>query len=110
MEIPPMALGVLNKIADADIKFATRMKLLKVVLLTGHQKQPVDTVVVKTDSYSAGHLKAANTIMKTVDPSARVKALDPTEVAALGQFVARRRALLQQTTGSHRVRNVQGDT
>jgi hypothetical protein len=68
-----------------DINHIKMLKLLKVWLLTGVNN---DKVVIKTDSVKAAQIKAANPIVKSVVPGAKLTILTPGEIGALKGFIS----------------------
>ena len=80
-----MALGLNNTIVANDIYHIQMFKDLKVFLLVGGNN---DKVVIKTDAIHAPQIRSANPIIKAIAPSAKLKILTDTELAALKSFIA----------------------
>lgn len=72
-----------NPIVANDISRIAMFKQLKVYLLKGNAQ---DKLVIKTDAIQTPQYKSANTIVKAVDHSARVKILSKQEEQALKDY------------------------
>ncbi len=79
-----MPLSVNNTIVTADIEHITMFKNMKVWRLEGSAN---DQIVIKIDHPQAPQIKAANIIIKAVDPRAKLKILTTAERQAIKQFV-----------------------
>lgn len=79
-----------NLIEANDISRVIELKELKVYVLIGRED---DKIVIKHDAVEEPAVKNANTIVKGIDPSVKLKILTPNEVIALTRYVAAWEAL-----------------
>lgn len=90
-----MPLGYEFTLQSDSIARAKRLKAEKVVLLDGFNG---DDVVVKMDPKGwagSGPVKSSNTVMKAIDPSAKIKVLTDGELQQLGNWVAQQKSMFQ---------------
>jgi hypothetical protein len=87
-----MALSMDNEISANDISSLVRFKQKKVVLLRGYG---FDSLVVKIESASEGHVKSATTVVKAIDPANRMKILSAREIQELTTYLSNQKSMLR---------------